>query len=264
MHLKEIWIYPVKGMQGIKVASAQLTPLGLQYDRRYMLVDANGKFISQRTHPQLATLSTSLQGDVVTLSDGREQVELSPAIVTTTQVASSMWEHKFTVHLLPGTTSAKVSAMIGDTVRVAYLTDEDIRIKHYIGDGDSTRLSLADGYPYLLAGTSSLDKLNSKLTSPVPMDRFRANLIIETTEPHIEDKLGHFTVGGQSMYVVKPCARCQVITIDQRTGAGGKEPTATLAKYRKEGNKINFGANAVANSDGVVRVGDEVTADVGG
>jgi len=259
MHLKEIWIFPVKGLRGIPLSEAELTPQGLRGDRRFMLVGTDGNFISQRSHPQLATLSTSIADDgVVTVTSGDDigGVILSPDMVTTEQVRTTMWEHQFSVHLLPAEVNRQMSALVGSEVKVAYKTDADVRTKIYdVGD---TAVSLADGYPYLVAGTASLDLLNTKLTKPVPMDRFRANLIIESTEPHIEDTLGEFAIGDKSMYVVKPCARCQVITIDQATGVKGQEPTRTLAKYRRDGNKINFGANAVAKSLGSIAVGDLV------
>lgn len=261
MTIKELIIYPVKGLKGINVESANLTVRGFEHDRRYMLIDESGYFLSQRSHPELATFHTQLtaEGHLI-VSVGEYKLVVTQDDITDRVVEAGIFEHLFPVHLLSEKINNWWTQLLGISVNMVAQTQSDTRIKYYIGDGDKTELSLADGYPYLIAGTASLSQLNDKLTVPLPLDRFRANIIVYTEEPHVEDTWKYINVGdNEKMYVVKPCARCQVITIDQSTGAKGKEPLVTLAKYRKEGNKINFGANAIALTTGSISVGDVIS-----
>jgi uncharacterized protein YcbX len=119
-------------------------------------------------------------------------------------------------------------------------------------------VSFADGMPYLIIGQSSLDELNSRLESPVPMNRFRPNLVFSGGEPFLEDQLRKIQIGSVPFQIVKPCARCVLTTVDQDTGEKGKEPLKTLATYRTVNNKVMFGQNVVALGGGSVRIGDEL------
>ena len=259
MTVKDIFLYPVKGLKGIRVDSAKLTNRGFEHDRRFMLVDESGYFLSQRTHPQLATYTTTLLSDgAVTVSKGDQKLDITFADVTDTVIEAGMFEHVFPVHVLANSVNQWWSAQLSQAVRMVAMTAADIRIKNYVGDGDSTELSMADGYPFLVVGTASLQLLNSKLDDPVPMERFRPSIVINTETPHVEDSWKHISIGTEQFYIVKPCARCQVITIDQQTGIKTKEPLRTLSTYQKVNNNVNFGANAVGNSEGFISVGDTV------
>lgn len=259
MQVAQLYIYPVKGLRGVSVQEARVGIRGLVGDRRYMLVGEDNYFLSQRSHPQLALYSAAFQDGgnlLVSLSD--KQLTISPSDVTEKQIIAGMFEHELPVHVLSRRINDWWSQQLGEPVRMVYQAPTDVRIKEYIGDGDRTEVSLADGYPILTVGTASLTYLNTKLDTPVAIDRFRPNIVWETSEPHIEDETGHIQVGSAALYTVKPCARCQVVTIDQQSAAISKEPLKTLSTYRKVGNKVNFGANAVATKTGVIRVGDEV------
>jgi uncharacterized protein YcbX len=117
-------------------------------------------------------------------------------------------------------------------------------------------VSFADGMPYVMIGQSSLDELNQRLEVPVSMDRFRPNLVFSGGEAYAEDQFKQLQIGEVEFQVVKPCARCVMITVNQQTGEKGKEPLATLVTYRTVNNKVYFGQNAVALAPGMVRVGD--------
>ncbi len=259
MVVTELHIYPVKGLRGIRVTKAKLTERGFERDRRWMLVDNDGLFISQRTHPKLARFSTkfSEEGDLIINYD-TESIVLTSRDVTEVVIEVSMWDKCFMGHLLSDTINNWWKMNLDSDVRMVYMTDDDIRIKEY-GDKD-TQLSYADGYPYLIIGTESLAYLNSKLDTSVPMNRFRPNIVVKTTTPHIEDDWSELSIGDQLLNIVKPCARCTVVTVDQLSGKKGIEPLRTLATYRKVGNKVNFGVNAVAITGGIISIGDRVSS----
>jgi uncharacterized protein YcbX len=126
----------------------------------------------------------------------------------------------------------------------------------YAVQGES--VSFADGMPYVMIGQASLDELNQRLEVPISMDRFRPNLVFSGGEAYAEDQFKQLQIGEVEFQVVKPCARCVLITVNQQTGEKGKEPLATLATYRTVNNKVYFGQNAVALAPGIVRVGDPI------
>ena len=135
---------------------------------------------------------------------------------------------------------------------------KNVRYKKLIRGPEQVEVSLADGYPYLILGSESLDFLNSKLDQTIGYDRFRANIIVDTTEPHIEDSWTDVVIGKARFLIVKPCARCNVVTIDQHSGVKSTEPLKTLATYRRKEGKVYFGANAISRRDSHVHIGDEV------
>jgi len=260
MVISDLYIYPVKGLQGIKVSSGTLTERGFELDRRWMLTDKNGKFISQREYPLLASYATKIgENDEVLISKDDCNLNMSIADVSDKIKTVSMWDKNFDVHIASDRICEWWTQQLGRDTLAVYMKDEDIRIKEYKGQGDRTELSMADGYPYLILGTASLKELNRKLLSPISIDRFRANIIVDTDIAHIEDTWKYIQVGNQKLYVVKPCARCQVISIDQKNGMKHKEPIPTLATYRKRDNKVNFGVNTISLTKGKIKVGDKLT-----
>ncbi|MEL6804927.1 MAG: MOSC domain-containing protein, partial [Bacteroidota bacterium] len=140
--------------------------------------------------------------------------------------------------------------------RLVYMAEPDRRIKKKTG----YLVSFADGYPHLIIGQSSLDHLNSRLEVPVPMDRFRPNIVFTGGEPHVEDTWANFEAGGIRFDCVKPCVRCQVPNIDQETGEMMKEPNRTLAEYRRQEDGITFGMNLVHEGEGEIAVGMTLSA----
>lgn len=119
--------------------------------------------------------------------------------------------------------------------------------------------SFSDGYPFLIIGQSSLDELNSKLSEPLPINRFRPNIVFTAGEPHAEDSWQHITINGIEFFGVKTCARCVVTTINQQTAVAGNEPLKTLAAYRTVNNKVKFGMNLLHKGTGTIKVGDTIT-----
>lgn len=265
--IKAIYIYPIKGMRGISLSESELQPEGLRHDRRWMLVDETGTFLSQRTHPQMARFVPEMHDDALIVRYEGTSIEVPVAKATGSDLAVSVFDDRMHAREVDADLNQWFSGHLGQSVRLvrhSRNTDRQKNFKKYVPDSvaaTTTPVSFADGYPYLLLGTASMDLLNSKLDDPLPADRFRANLLLYTDRPHEEDDWNEFQLGSARMLSVKPCARCQVTTIDQQTGVKGTEPLRTLATYRRVDNKVLFGANAVLLEKGRIAVGDEVRLD---
>lgn len=258
--IKEIIIYPIKGLAGISLKECMAYEKGLENDRRYMLVEPSGKFISQREYPQLALFKISIQDQSIKVTFGQSEIFI-PSRKTKTKIkAVTVWEHE--VHAFQSNPAINqwFSEQLGQECHLVYMDEEkNFRQKALKKSPTSTEVSFADGYPYLFLGTGSMDLLNQKMDLNYNINRFRANIILETTEAHVEDTLDFLSCGQTKFRMIKPCARCQVTTIDQATGDKGKEPLKTLASYRQKENKIYFGMNAVCIKEGEIKVGDFLT-----
>ena len=260
--LSSIFIYPIKSLSGISLHEAIVTPRGLQYDRWWMLVDEKNQFLSQRTHPQLALFQTDLKADSLIISilahpGDHLELDLDPRSGDTVQV--HIWDDVCTAMAISQQADQWFSRKLGQKVRLVYMPETAKRMvdADYAKHGETT--GFADGFPVLLIGQSSLDDLNSRLTQPVTMNRFRPNLVFTGGLPYQEDVMRQMTIGEFSFRIVKPCARCSMTTIDPLTGLGGQEPLRTLASYRSQKNKVYFGQNCLVESAGVLFLGDELT-----
>jgi len=259
MRLTEIWIYPVKSLGGIKLQRARVMGKGLEFDRRYMLVDEENKFITQRVYPQLALFKLSLGDKLFRISHGPDFLEIP---VVPKQIAKSqraiIWDDEVHAFELSQEFSEWFSVRAGIRCKLVYFPEENRRgvDKNFVNSDE--QVSLADGYPFLIIGQASLDELNSKLKEPVPMNRFRPNFVFEGSQAFEEDGWKDFQIGENRFTGVKLCARCVLTTVNQDTGEKGIEPLATLSTFRKNGSKVNFGQNLVAVDHKEVSVGDEI------
>lgn len=258
-----LFIYPVKSARGVAVDEAEVGDRGLVHDRRFMVVDERGGFLTQRQHPALALIQATLHGDTLVLSApdaGHAEVPLRPRGGEHRRVR--VWGDTCEA-LSVGLDAADLLRRYLDVrCELVYMPDESIRPvdPDFAEPGD--HVSFADGFPLLLTSQASLDDLNGRLAARglrhVPMERFRPNLVVEGAGAYAEDCWDELAVGAVTFRVAKPCARCSVVTVDQRTGVEGKEPLATLATYRREARGVTFGQNLVHRTRGVIRVGDRV------
>jgi uncharacterized protein YcbX len=258
--LASIHVYPVKSLGGFAVEEAQLTDRGLEHDRRWMLVDEAGNFMTQREVGTMACLHTSAASEGFRVSDIRSgaTLDLPWSLSAGTERMCSVWSDRVRTIVGEPAWSAWFSAQLGRSVQLVYMPDATKRRT----DGRYAKglTSLSDGFPFLIVSQASLDELNGRLPSPIGMERFRPNLIITGGTAFQEDTWTDIRIGDARFQLVKPCARCVVITTDQRTGERSKEPLRTLATYRSKGNKVMFGMNAVGDATGSIRVGDLVSA----
>ncbi len=263
LQLSEIYIYPIKSLGGIRLEKANITTRGLENDRRFMLVDENGRFLSQREHPQLAIFQPAIEGDYLIITNKKTEqslkVNLSPNS-TSSSLSVTIWDDTTTAIEVSQEASEWFTQALGISARLVYMHEESQRKTEpeYSLIGDEIT-SFSDGYPILIVGESSLKDLNNRLTVPVNINRFRPNFVFSNGEPFEEDAWHEFTVGDVRFFGVKPCARCIMTTINQETGEkSGREPLLTLNKFRKAGNKILFGQNVLISQLGSVSVGDKI------
>jgi uncharacterized protein len=263
--IKSLHIYPVKGLKGIDLDHARATERGLEHDRRWMVVDAGGEFLSQREHPRMATVWTDIAGGALSLS-APDVGEVSVPLVPASKHAMKVRVWRSTCDAIP--VSAQADRWLSDYLelpcRLVYMPDSTQRLSNPDYGGEGNLVGFADGYAYLAIGEASLADLNAKLLArnhpALPMNRFRPNLVVSGMAAFAEDAWRDVEIGGAVLRGAKPCGRCQVTTTDQSTGeVRGPEPLATLATYR-DSNRfgVMFGMNLVTVRAGTIRVGDTV------
>ena len=265
--LSGLLLYPVKSLGGFAVPEAELTSRGLRHDRRWLVVDARNRFLTQREHPEMALLVVEPAYNGFLLRH-RLRPDLLPLYVPFEATPDktlfvSIWDDL--VFAWRGSREADewLSEALGRECRLVYMSDmvrRDVDADKPELNPPGTLVSFADGYPYLLLSEASLAGLNARLPAPVGLERFRPNLVVAGVPADSEDQWTDFSIGGQAFRAVRGCGRCVLTTIDQRTGqrdpAG--EPLRTLATYRKQGSKVLFGQNVTGPPAGRLRVGDAV------
>lgn len=259
--VSDIFIYPIKSLGSIRIEEGFVQEKGFQYDRRWMLVDHGGVFISQRTHPRLALLSVILENDGLTVFNKKEPANVLNVpfdLASGPELWVTIWDDQ----VIGKVVSPEINRWFSDYLGIeAYLVimPEDSHRKvdpRYAVHGES--VSFADGMPYLLIGQESLADLNSRLEVPVAMDRFRPNIVFTGGTPFLEDSLCKIKIGEVEFQIIKPCARCVMTTVDQESGEKGKEPLKTLSSYRTINNKVYFGQNVVSLTSGKIKRGDVI------
>ncbi|MBP8822609.1 MAG: MOSC domain-containing protein [Flavobacteriales bacterium] len=256
--IASIHIYPVKSLGGFSVPHVQLTDRGLAHDRRWMLVDEAGRFLSQREVPAMACLHCGPNGTGFTVTDVRHgsSVDLPWTLDVGTRIGARVWEDEVDLLLGTGPMHQWFSEALHRPLRLAYMPESTVRPTD--PKYAEARVALSDAFPALVISRASLDDLNARLETPVPMERFRPNFVLSGGRPYQEDDWKEFTLGTVNFKNVKPCARCVIPNTDQQTGVRSAEPLRTLASYRSMGNKVLFGMNAIFDAGGSVREGDVV------
>jgi uncharacterized protein len=260
MRLAEIRRYPVKSLRGQSLSMAVAERFGLSGDRRWVIVDESGKFITQRQYPALAQI------DAVPTENGVElhhanlgRIEVRCPDESTPIEAVEVWRDIVPARIAVAA-GAFFSDFLGRPARLAYLHDVSARaVDPDYGRADD-RVTFTDGFPLLVTLTASLDDLNRRLGKPVSMDRFRANLVVDGGPAWSEDTWRRVQIGPLRLRIVKPCSRCAIPTFDPLTGEqpDGNEPLLTLSKFRRGAGGIMFGQNAIPDSGGCLRIGDAV------
>jgi uncharacterized protein YcbX len=258
LQISQLYIYPIKSLGGIAVTSARVTTRGFEHDRRWMLVDENNRFLSQRESAKMALLKVELKNDglFVTYHPSGGSILIPHQSSTPETCEVTVWDDTCTAVYVSHEADKWFTDILGIKCRLVYMPDYSIRPvdEKHVPSGHIT--SFADAYPYLLIGQATLDDLNSRLTEKLPMNRFRPNIIFTGGESFEEDIIDNFTVGNIDFYGVKLCARCVITTIDQNIATKANEPLKTLATYRRRNSNVYFGQNLIHKGEGVVTVGD--------
>lgn len=263
MRLASLHVYPLKGAGGISLERAEALTGGLRHDRRFLLLDPDGRFVTQRSHPQLALVTTALSAGGTSLAigtpgGGASETPLAPAAAGAARRVVRIWDDDVEAVDVHGPVVEQLSEHLGARVSLVFMPEDVVRPVEAPYGMPGDRVGFADAYPYLLATTASLAELNARLAEAVPMNRFRPNLVIEGGAAYDEERHARVRIGALTFRMPKRCSRCQVTTVDQATGAVGKEPLRTLGSYRSEGNKVYFAQNLVPTAEGLLTVGDEV------
>lgn len=259
--LSGLHIYPIKSLGGISLTEAKVELMGLQYDRRWMLIDEKGTFISQRKYPALALLQVSIANGKLLISHKQkpeQRIDFDLSEHTGELIPVSIWDDQCQAMEVSQKVSLWFSSFMEQPVRLVHIPDNE---KRYVDPNYAQQqeiVGFADGYPFLMISQASLEGLNKQLHQPVPMDRFRPNFVFTGGVAHLEDEFDTFELGNILFKAVKPCARCVLTTIDQHTGLKSAEPLKTLASYRTQNNKVMFGQNLIHSGEGTIHIGDEL------
>lgn len=258
-------VYPVKSCGAVHLTEAVLEPRGLRHDRRFVVVDADGRFLTQREEPRLALVRITLDGGVLSLEAPGHLETRYPASPDEAPLGPmrriAVWDDVVDAPEAPDLT-ALFRAFLGRDVRCVAMPEWVRRPvdPRYAREGEL--VSFADGFPLLVTNEASRRDLEARAGVPLAMARFRPNLVVDGVEPWAEDGWGALRVAGARLRVVKPCARCVVTTIDPETAEAGKEPLRTLATFRRFGSEVHFGQNVVPElrpgRATTVRVGDPI------
>ena len=254
--------YPIKACRGFEVESSCVERMGLEHDRRMMVVTPEGEFLTQREYPRLALVTPKLWNGTLELSaPNYDSIQLGIQTLGTPWLVN-VWKSKGVHGIDQGEEAADwFSDWLGTSVRLVHMADGYKRVinePYAVSLDDHT--GFADGYPILLTSEEGLKDLNFHLDSPVPMNRFRPNIVVRGGEPFVEDTWNRIRIGSVELAVVKPCARCEVTTIDKETLERSKEPLKTLGKYRKQKLGAIFGQNVIPLNEGRIQLGMTVLA----
>ncbi|NEQ49067.1 MAG: MOSC domain-containing protein [Leptolyngbya sp. SIO3F4] len=257
--LSGLYTYPLKSAAGIELSQTQVTTRGLLHDRRWMICDHKGKFLTQRKLPKMALIQVSIGENLCLSIRGADDEALELAAVPSEPdvLHVDVWGDSCVAWSMGNEVAQWLSDFLGCEAQLVYMPDTTHRpVDH--GRFETVN-SFSDAYPFLLISEASLADLNSRLEQPIPMNRFRPNLVVQGCEPFAEDTWKQIQIGEIVFDVAKACSRCSIPGVEQSTGEQGKEPLKTLATFRRWDHAIWFGQNLIAHSEGRLALSDEVT-----
>lgn len=268
MKVSALHIYPLKSGRGIDQNQADITLWGLAGDRRFMVVDREGKFVTQRELQALAQVTASASDGVLNLSIAGGEEYLTVSFDHDRRIEVDIWGTVVSASLATDAVNMTISNWLGRALRLVHADDRTLRECSADWAGEGVRTGFSDGYPVLITTTASLKALNDATLAageqPFGMDRFRPNIVIDDDKPFADDHWGAVEIAGIRYDLVKPCARCIMTTQDQLTGErGGPDPMPAMRQLRMSADRrvpgVLFGWNAIARNEGKVSIGDEVT-----
>ena len=255
--LPALYRYPVKSTRGQRLDASPVSPLGLPFDRMWMVADPAGRFVTGREYPGLVLIDAVPSALGLTLSAPGRTPLFVPSSAFTEPCQTSVWGDRFAAWEGSAEAADWISAYIGARLKLLWTGAETAR---RVKVDDSVPLSFADGYPLLIIGQASLDDLSARVGRPLAMERFRPNLVVSGAAPFAEDGWKRIRIGTATFRIAKPCERCVFTTVDPETGrkALDQEPLRTLAKYRKTPDGVIFGQNVIAEGSTGLQCGMRV------
>lgn len=259
LKVRSLYVYPVKSLAGIQVGSFEMDDFGPKGDRRWMIIDEDRRFVTQRKLPELARITTSLSRTSVSIHIPGEGDFLLQSTERESRVL--VWRDWVKAYEAQLAASEALSRFCSQNLRLVYMPDSTFRRVDAGRVSEYRRVGFADGFPFLITNQASLEELNDRLEVAADMRRFRPNIVVDGEDPWQEDSWQRLKIGETSFDIVKPCFRCILTTVDPDTGVKhpGQQPLRTLSGYRRTEEGVVFGQNAIHESCGVVHVGDAVT-----
>ena len=259
-------VYPLKGAAGFSPRSWSVDERGLRHDRRFMVVDEDGLFISQRTNPRMALIGAAISDAGLRIASAAGTLDVAFPSSSAPTLRATVWDDCFDVRVADPNASRMLSEVLDAPAQLVWMPDDCERLTSIKRGEPRRHVSLADAAPLLLTTTAALEELNRRLmrggSSAIPMDRFRPNVVVRGATAGDDDEWRALRIGSAAFRVSNACKRCKVITIDQSTGEfTGNEPLATLATYRAEGPSVTFGQHLLTERSGMISVGDTVTVE---
>jgi len=257
--LSSLHVYPLKGAGGFSPSAWEVDDRGFRYDRRWMLVDPAGDFITQRDEPRLSLVRTRIEPPHLVLdAPAMPEIRLALAPLGGRAMTVQVWGQLVEAWLPDTKADQWISEYLARPCGIAHMPEDATRPISPDHAAPWREVSFADGFPFLVISQASLDDLNQRIPVPLPMNRFRPNLVVAGTAPFAEDGWRRVRIGPLHLDLVKPCERCVVTTTDQATAERGHEPLRTLATYRRVDGKVMFGQNAIHDATGTIEVGTEL------
>lgn len=264
--ISQLWIYPIKSLPGISLKQSKLLAKGLENDRKWMLVDSNNNFLSQRKLPQMALISVSLEEYGLRVTHKKMPPLIIPWVDTEIEalepIKVKVWADNCDALHINSAIDNWFSEALEVDCQLVFLPEQSPRYvdKNFAKEQQQTRFT--DGFPLLLISEASLEDLNSRLQKKLTMRSFRPNIVVSGCTAYAEDEWKVFSINQAQFLLVKPCSRCIVTTIDPETAqrSADREPLKTLEQYRKKDKKILFGQNILFKSrdSDVLAIGDEL------
>ncbi len=254
-----LFTYPIKSLGGISLSKTLVNPQGLDLDRRYMITDANGKFLTRRAYPQFSFLEVDFSDEKIKVTNRKKENESFHFFleVQNRKIEVDIWGNSVQAWTVSDEADTFFSDFLGFNAHLVKMGEGSIRsvkdpnyLDHQTG--------FADGYPVLVISEASLRDLNARLDVPIPMDRFRPNVVVEGCRAFEEDENRFLESQFVKLKMVKPCSRCIMVNVDSQNAVVGKEPLQTLSVYRNQNHKVNFGQNAIVIEPGGLELGEEI------
>ena len=265
LRISQLFIYPIKSLRGISLSSSMVTDRGLQYDRRWMLVDETNSFLTLREYPKMTLLKVELKKDglrIQSLENIGSDLNIPFHAVEDDLERVTIWNATVEAKRVGKEADKWFSEMIGGHCKLVFMPESSMRpVDTTSGYAPKEKFtSFADAYPFLMLGEASMDDLNSRMKMPQSINRFRPNIVFSGGDPYQEDMIEDFTIGDIQFTGLENCARCPIPTIDPETGVFNtdKEPIRTLSKFRLRNKNIEFGRNVVHKGTGIIAVDDEI------
>jgi uncharacterized protein YcbX len=256
-------VYPLKGTAGFSPRTWPVDERGLRHDRRFMVVDEDGLFISQRTNQRMALIRAAISDAGLRISSAAGTLDVAFPSSSAPTLRATVWDDCFDVRVADPNASRMLSEVLRAPAQLVWMPDDCERLTSVKRGEPRRHVSFADAAPLLLTTTAALEELNTRLqrsgSSAIPMDRFRPNVVVRGAEAGADDHWHTLRIGNAAFRISNACKRCKVITIDQSTGEfAGNDPLATLATYRADGPSVTFGQHMMAEASGSISVGDAV------